>query len=135
MSFALQPRSKDSNDSGEARIAPETALEVLQPGAEILETTYLSYFSSSKDVHRTFCGKCGTNLTFYYSGDDDEMASDDHWGPHFDVALGTLDKESAEMPGIRPTRQGWCEYGIEWVKQMVAPWVMGSGREFRYLKV
>jgi hypothetical protein len=128
ISFSLLSRSKNSTDDAEARISPATALEVLRPGTGLLETTYLSYFSSSKDVHRTFCGKCGTHLTFHYSGGDDEMAAEDKFGPHFDITLGTLDSESAEMEGVRPGRQGWCEDGIGWVKQMVG----GSVGNVRY---
>ena len=128
ISFSLLPRSSKGQDEAESRITPASALETLRPGAGLLETTYLSHFSSSKDVHRTFCGRCGTNLTYHDSGDD-EMAAEDKWGPNFDVALGTLDKESAEMEGVRPTRQGWHEYGIGWVKQMVGngDWIGDSG--------
>lgn len=109
----------DANADAEARITPATAVEALRPSKEILETTYLSYFSSSKDVHRTFCGRCGTGLTYHYSGEDDEEAAEDKWGPYFDVALGTLDEESTRVQGVRPTRHGHCDDGIGWVKDMV----------------
>jgi len=46
-------------------------------------------------------------LSFFYSGDDDEMASEENWGPHFDIAVGTFENESVEMEGMRPGRQGW----------------------------
>ncbi|KFY05444.1 hypothetical protein V491_09123 [Pseudogymnoascus sp. VKM F-3775] len=127
--FSLLPRSATGTDS-ETRITPTTAVETLRPSKEILETTYLSYFSSSKDVHRTFCGRCGTGLTFHYSGEDDEFAREDQWGPYFDVALGTLDKDSTKVEGVRPTRHGHCDDGIEWVKEMVEVWgAAGSMRE------
>ena len=128
VSFSLLRRPSKREDDAESRISPASTLGALRPGSELLETTYLNYFSSSKDVHRTFCGKCGTNLTYYYSGDDDEMAAADQWGPYFDVALGTLDKESAEMEGMTPARQSWDEDGIGWVKQMVGDghWIGAS---------
>ncbi|KFZ06557.1 hypothetical protein V501_07283 [Pseudogymnoascus sp. VKM F-4519 (FW-2642)] len=107
-----------------------TAAEALIPDKDILEKTYLSYFSSSKDVHRTFCGRCGTGLTFHYSGEDDEMAAEDKWGPYFDVALGTLDEKSTKVEGMKPTRHGHCDDGIGWVKDMVERWgIAGSMRE------
>jgi hypothetical protein len=131
--FSLLSRSKtgaDADADSEVRITPTTTLDALRPSKEILETTYLSYFSSSKDVHRTFCGRCGTGLTFHYSGEDDEMAAEDKWGPYFDVALGTLDEESTKVEGLRPTRHGHCDDGIGWVKEMVELWgIAGSMRE------
>lgn len=117
--FSLLPRSGTSTEN-EARITPATAIEALRPGKEILESTYLSYFSSSKDVHRTFCGKCGTGLTFHYSGEDDDAA--EQWGPYFDIALGTLDEESVKIEGLRPTRHGHCDDAIGWAKEMVEAW-------------
>ncbi|OBT66121.1 hypothetical protein VE03_05129 [Pseudogymnoascus sp. 23342-1-I1] len=127
--FSLLSRSSTGADD-EARITPTTTVEVLRPGKEILEKTYLSYFSSSKDVHRTFCGRCGTGLTYHYSGENDELAAEDKWGPYFDIALGTLDEESTKLEGVRPTRHGHCDDGIGWVKEMVELWgIAGSMRE------
>ncbi|KFY45971.1 hypothetical protein V494_00671 [Pseudogymnoascus sp. VKM F-4513 (FW-928)] len=121
--FSLLPRSATGADAGaEVRIIPAATVDALRTTKEILEKTYLSYFSSSKDVHRTFCGKCGTGLTYHYTGDDDELSQDDKWGPYFDVALGTLDKESTEIQGVRPTRHGHCDDAIGWVKEMVESW-------------
>jgi hypothetical protein len=39
-----------------------------------------------------------------YSGDDKKMAKEESWGPNFDVAVGTFEKESIEMEGMRPGR-------------------------------
>lgn len=70
-------------------------------------------------MHRIFCGRCGTNFTYHYSGNDVYGGPQDKSVPEFDIALGTLDKESAEMEGMRPTRHGWIGDGIPWVKKMV----------------
>jgi hypothetical protein len=91
-----------------------------------LENTYVTVFQSSENTYRTFCGKCGTHLTFYYEGDDDDMASEEHWGPYFDVAVGTLERDSAEMEGLRPGRHSWWDEGLEWVKGLTGVWREGS---------
>lgn len=55
-------------------------------------------------------------MSFFYSGDDDEMAREENWGPHFDIAVGTFENESVETEGMTPGRQGWWEEGIGWAK-------------------
>jgi len=55
---------------------------------------------SSAEVRRTFCGRCGTSLTYRQDGD-----------PSFsDVTTATLDHPD-EFP---PTRHVWLEDGIGW---------------------
>lgn len=41
------------------------------------------------------------------------------WEPHFDIAVGTLDKESLEMEGFRPSAHAWYTDGIEWVQKIL----------------
>jgi hypothetical protein len=65
------------------------AAEVMIPSKEFGEKTYISHFESSKDSHRTFCGRCGTHLTFHYSGKTKESMK--HWGPILDISTGSLD--------------------------------------------
>jgi hypothetical protein len=91
--------------------------KAVRPGTEILQQTYLKYFSSSENTHRTFCGRCGTHISFHYSGEDDEMKKEENWGLHCDIAVGTMDRESLEV--VRPTRHGWFGQGIGWVKELV----------------
>jgi hypothetical protein len=52
---------------------------------------------SSAEVRRTFCGRCGTSLTYRHDGDPDFI----------DVATATLDHPD-EFP---PTRHVWLETG------------------------
>lgn len=73
---------------------------------------------SSEGAHRTFCARCGTHLTFHWTGDDDEWVLK-NWGPHADIAMGTFEKESVEMEGMRPGRQSWWDDGIKWVQEMI----------------
>lgn len=103
----------------ESRITSSTTAEVLRPTKELEDATFVRGFESSEHAHRTFCGKCGTHLSFYYSGEDDDMAREENWGPHFDVAVGTFEKESVEMEGMRPGSQGWWDEGIGWVKDVL----------------
>ena len=123
MQFSLLPRDSRHADSGvlatgdeTQRVTPATA-EVLTPANKIEEKTYLKGFKSSESADRTFCGRCGTHFTFYYAGGDDDEAKD--WGPYFDVAIGTFEKESLEMEGMRPGRQSWWDDGIKWVQEMI----------------
>ncbi|KAL2067645.1 hypothetical protein VTL71DRAFT_15741 [Oculimacula yallundae] len=115
--FALQPRTNAST-SPDQLIKP-TTIEYLMPDKAIQEKTYLTYFESSETSNRTFCGKCGTHLTFYYSGTPGEQSMRNKWGPYFDVAGGTLDKESLEMEGYKPGRHVWADDGIDWVKKLL----------------
>jgi hypothetical protein len=55
---------------------------------------------SSAEVSRTFCGKCGTTLTYRYDGDPDFV----------DVTAASLD-DPEEFP---PTHHVWMEDGVSW---------------------
>ena len=110
------PTSGALASSGQARQVKPSTQEVLTPDKDLEHETYLKGFQSSEGANRTFCGRCGTNLTFYWSGEDDPP---DGWGPHFDVAVGTLEKESVEMQGMRPGRESWWKDGIPWVQEMI----------------
>jgi hypothetical protein len=116
-SFSLLSRS--ANSEAEQRITSNSTADVLRPSKELEESTFVKRFDSSEHAHRIFCGRCGTPLSFLYSGDDDEMVKEENWGPHFDVALGTFDRESAEIEGMRPGRQGWYKEALPWVKQVL----------------
>ncbi|KAE9378255.1 hypothetical protein N431DRAFT_435418 [Stipitochalara longipes BDJ] len=114
--FSLLSRNPTSGT--EEQITSKSTAEVLRPSKELQESTFVKGFDSSEHAHRIFCGRCGTPLSFLYSGDDDDMVKEENWGPHFDIALGTFDKESTEIEGMRPGRQGWLVDGIPWVKHV-----------------
>ena len=111
-SWALLPRTPIASD---AEVTNPTALEVLKPSSELIDKTYACYFSSSEEVNRIFCSKCGTGLTFFAEGDPEPKS----WGLVFDIALGTLDDECLEMPGVKPVRRSWIGDGIGWVKSLL----------------
>ncbi|KAL3426828.1 hypothetical protein PVAG01_00337 [Phlyctema vagabunda] len=105
-----------SKAPGEEAIKP-TTIEVLKPSEHLKAKTHVSYFSSSEEVNRIFCGKCGTGLTFFCDGEDPQKPS---YGTVFDIALGSLDDECLKIPGMRPRRQSWVGSGISWVKNLLA---------------
>ena len=57
-------------------------------------------YRSSAEVSRTFCGQCGTTLTYQHDGDLDFI----------DVTAASLD-DPDEFP---PTHHVWMEDGISW---------------------
>jgi hypothetical protein len=125
--FSLLPHDPQHPASGvleietKEKIEPPT-LEVLIPSKILQEKTYLKYFSSSEGVHRTFCGRCATHFTFHWTttdDDDEDNETQKIWGPYFDMAMGTFDRESLDMEGMRPARQSWWDDGIKWVQEMV----------------
>jgi hypothetical protein len=102
-----------------------SSVDIIEPSRHLLNSTYLSHFTSSKDVHRAFCSRCGTSLTYCYTGPKPGWTLPER---NFNVALGTLDKECMEMEGVRPERHGWWSDGVSWVKRMmrVGDWVGGE---------
>jgi hypothetical protein len=93
-----------------------STIEIIEPGNEMLKSTYLSTFTSSEDVHRAFCSRCGTSLTYCFTGPKPGWTFRER---NFNVALGTLDGESLQMEGVRPERHGWWTDGIGWFKRLV----------------
>jgi hypothetical protein len=103
----------------ESHSVKPAVIDFVTPDEALQELTFVKGFKSSEYCTRTFCGKCGTHLTFHYSGPNQEQAEKANWGPYFDITLGSLDEASAEIEGVRPDRQVWAANGIEWVKQLV----------------
>ena len=60
---------------------------------------------------RSFCGKCGTNLSYVCESRDEFKT--------VDIVLGSLEKESLEVEGVRPDRHFYWDSGVEWVKDWV----------------
>ena len=123
LSCQLQPISsattttnnKNNNDPSET--APNTsnpspwtpAIELFTPGPN-KDNYHLKFYHSSPPITRTFCGRCGTNLTYFLSrGLPDEI---------FDVVLGTLDREDLEREWMAPDRHCWWDCGIKWVQEL-----------------
>jgi len=74
----------------------------------------LTAFNSSPETWRTFCSKCGTNLSFVCLT---KRGADKV--PQIDINFGSLDRESLEKPGVRPNAHFYCRYGIDWVQKVL----------------
>jgi hypothetical protein len=84
-----------------------------------------TFYQSSPEAWRTFCTKCGTNLSFVCLTERGSGAA-----PTIDVTFGSLDRESLEQPGVRPDRHFWYNRGIEWVQKVITDGdtILGQGR-------
>ncbi|CZR60219.1 uncharacterized protein PAC_10115 [Phialocephala subalpina] len=120
ITFSLLPNFTDHHQpsSPDDYINP-TTLGVLKGEKEVLESTFLKHYVGNEHSNRTFCGRCGTHLTFHFSGEQRPMSKKAGWGPILDVAVGTLDEESVGMEGFRPSYKAWVEEGIPWVKRLL----------------
>jgi hypothetical protein len=120
VSWSLIPKS--SGDAHGEPIEPPkqeeyrrfSSQDIVEPTEELCRSTYWSQYVSSPDVHRGFCGRCGTTLTYCYTGPKPGWTLPER---NFDVSLGSLDNESLER--VRPERHGWWTDGIGWVREML----------------
>lgn len=113
--FTLQPR--ESGDEKEKEAIKAEGLAYLQEDQTLAQRTWVTHFKSSEHANRTFCGKCGTHLTFFKT--DTMSPLRQMLGQFFDIAVGSLDKESVEMEGFGPSAQVWDKDGISWVVKLV----------------
>src|SRR4030095_1398090 len=83
-----------------ASVAPSVAwIVVRRSDFEVASGTPHS-FRSSPHVVRTFCGTCGTSLTYQHDESPDTI----------DIAVATLDQPDR----YAPTREIWIEHKIAW---------------------
>lgn len=75
------------------------------------ENTYMNYLHSTDKVTRTFCSRCGTNLTFFF-----DRPTSSPVPPIVDITVGSLDAES--LSAIHPDRHGWWASGVPWVQRL-----------------
>ena len=80
--------------------APSVAWITVKRGDFALISGDAVRFRSSPPVVRTFCGKCGTPLTYQHHDDPDTI----------DVTTATLDQPEA----FPPTREVWLEDKLSW---------------------
>ncbi len=88
------------------------AMEVLRAGSRAAEGSTLSFYGSSPQRTRTFCGHCGTNLTYAIFPMVQGLPD------LFDTVLGTLDR--GDLESASPERHCWWERGIPWVQAMTS---------------
>lgn len=72
----------------------------------------LRYYKPSVGVTRTFCARCGTNVTF------SRHPMPEGWPEMLDILMGTIGREDLEREGLRPERHFWWDKGIGWIKEL-----------------
>ena len=88
------------------------AMEVLKAGSVPAdEKSTVRYYGSSPKITRTFCGNCGTNLTYQI------FPMVEGYPDIFDTVLGTIDRENLEKEWFVPDRQCWWSLGVPWVQK------------------
>ena len=115
MSCQLQPVFSTNADNAADLSDPSSwvpAVELFKPGRD-KDKYHLNFYQSSPAVTRTFCGRCGTNLTYFIS---DGMG--EGFPEIFDVVLGTLDREVLEKDWMAPDRHCWWSCGIKWIQEL-----------------
>jgi hypothetical protein len=83
-----------------------------QPADGAEKVAAISCYSSSKGVTRTFCGHCGTHLTYRR----DRTREGVEIPPLVDITVGSLDDSWLQV--IRPERHLWWDSAIGWVRDM-----------------
>jgi len=108
--FTLEPLTSSASE----HLSPATS-DLVKGDKAILEGSHLRSFKSSEDVWRTFCGKCGTHLTYWYGSADNVVPKS--WGPYFNIAVGSIGKEGLAL--LAPSREANVEDAVGWVRSMI----------------
>ncbi|EPE27056.1 Mss4-like protein [Glarea lozoyensis ATCC 20868] len=103
--------SKRKNEIDEPRTPYLPAHNIFTPGS-ISEDSFLMFFESSENRRRSFCGRCGTNISYA------ALPMPEGWPDMLDIVLGTVDREDLSGEALKPERQLWWDCGIEWIKDM-----------------
>lgn len=112
---------REGEEEGERiRDVPSTAIAAPPPDTDtytpttnppLPAATYITQHRSSSRAIRTFCARCGTQLTYYH------LAHHATEWAMLDVSVGSLDEASIRL--VRPERQAWWDGGVEWIREMV----------------
>jgi hypothetical protein len=109
MSCMLQPMASDGEP---ARETWHPVTSMFYPGPQT-PNYWLKFYQSSEHTTRSFCGKCGTNLTYSI-----EPSMGEGWPILFDVLLATIDRVDLEKDYMAPDRHCWVECEIPWIKEL-----------------
>ena len=116
LQLSLLPKGATTSSSiqndKDSRLQLDTT-EVLKGVPDVVNTTFVTMFSSSKDAHRIFCSRCGTHITLWHDSPDDTPESEQK----VDIAFGSLDPEFLEWEALKPVVNGWEVSGIGWVRR------------------
>ncbi|KAF7858835.1 hypothetical protein EAF04_008877 [Stromatinia cepivora] len=114
MECILEPisSSPSSSFSSSAQEIWHPTTKLFYPNPES-DSYHLKFFKSSDRSTRSFCGRCGTNLTYSINPKPSE-----EWPDLFDVVLGTIRREDLEGQWMMSDRHCWVSKGIPWVGRL-----------------
>jgi hypothetical protein len=113
--------SKRNTGISEPRTPWLPAHSIFTPGP-ISSDSFLTFFESSENRRRSFCGRCGTNISYA------ALPMPEGWPDMLDIVLGTVERGDLSGEALRPERQLWWDYGIGWVKELTVRGVGGVPR-------
>ncbi|MCJ1383236.1 hypothetical protein MMC17_006874 [Xylographa soralifera] len=116
--------SPEPNDAIEASREWVPALDVFEPARPT--ESFVSCFRSSPGVTRTFCGRCGTHLTYM------REPTPPGWPDMLDVVLGSVDRDELAAEWLTPERHLWWDCGLDWVRELVSAGERGLERHPAY---
>ena len=105
--------SKRSQQMEEIRGAWLPGKAIFEPG-EANRDSFLTFYESSEGRRRTFCGRCGTNLSYAM------FPTMEGWPDMLDMVHGTIDRDCLQTEALAPERQLWWDYGVNWVQKLSA---------------
>jgi len=106
----LQAKRVESEIDDAERIWVQ-ASEVFAPSTPPVDSFRPSY-QTSEGVTRTFCARCGTNLTYT------RWPVPPGWPDIMDVLLGTVDRGDLETDTLAAERHVWWAKGIGWIQDL-----------------
>lgn len=102
-------RAEPKNDDGERMWVP--AMSFFGTSAPP-EDSFLSTYQPSIGVTRSFCSRCGTNISY------SRYPVPAVWPNMLDILVGTVDREHLEKDALAPERHLWWNSGISWVHKL-----------------
>jgi hypothetical protein len=118
LTWTLVSSGPDEDGAGGAVRRDVPAVDVCGPDADAdVASHHVQQYRATNRAIRTFCGRCGTNLTYY------GLARHGTPFAFMDVAVGSLDADSFAL--VRPERHAWWDSGIRWVQEL-ARWGTGA---------
>ncbi len=111
----LVAKESESVSAGEAtgKVLHLSTVDAIGPLQENQHqpSTYVTRFNCTDRATRTFCSRCGTNLTYIsHKRIGTPMAA-------VDVTVGSLDVEILKL--AKPDRHGWWDFGVDWIKSLL----------------
>lgn len=100
------------NDDADRQWVP--AAHVFKPSSafEPPSDSFLAFYKPSESVTRSFCARCGTNVTY------SRHPMPEGWPGMLDILMGTIDREDLEREELKLERHVWWDKGVGWIKEL-----------------